>query len=162
MYKRQVLNIHQRIINQPKVTVAKLLKTLSTKEDKVWPLEKWPAMRFKKGLVEGAKGGHGPIGYFIKKIVPNESIEFQFTNPTGLMGIHKFEMKEIGEDKTEIKHTIDMKTNLIGTLQWNTFIRLLHDALIEDAFDKVENYFSPQTKETPWNWRVKFLRMLLK
>lgn len=158
----KVLNIHERIINQPKDAVAKLLTTLATKEDKIWPQEKWPAMRFKKGLVEGAKGGHGPIGYFVKKIVPDESIVFQFTNPTGLVGIHKFEMKEIGEHQTEIKHTIDVQTNWVGTLQWNTFIRLLHDALIEDAFDKLENHFSTHKKETPWNWRVKFLRMILK
>jgi len=144
----KVLNIHQRTIHQPIDAVAKLLTTLATKEDKVWPKEKWPSMRFKKGLVEGAKGGHGPIGYIVTKIVPDESIEFQFTNPTGLMGMHKFEMKEIGEDRTEVKHTIDMQTNLVGTLQWTTFIRSLHDALIEDAFDKVENHFSSEKKKT--------------
>jgi len=158
----KVLNIHHRIIHQPKAVVAELLKTLATKEDKVWPQEKWPAMRFKEGLVEGAKGGHGPIRYFVKSIVPEESIEFEFMKPTGLVGIHKFEMKEVGDGQTEIKHTIDMKTNLIGTVQWNTFIRVLHDALIEDAFDKVENHFSPQKKKTPWNRRVKFLRKILK
>lgn len=158
----KVLNIHHRIINQPKSALVELLKTLSTKEDKVWPHEKWPPMRFRKGLVEGAKGGHGPIGYFVKNIIPNESIEFQFTEPTGLIGIHKFEMKEINDNQTEIKHTIDMQTNLVGTLQWKTFIRVLHDALIEDAFDKVENYFSSEKKKTEWSGWVKFLRMLLK
>lgn len=158
----KVLNIHHRIINQPKTVVVELLKTLATKEDKIWPKEKWPAMRFKQGLIEGAKGGHGPIRYFVKKIVPDESIEFQFTKPTGLIGIHKFEMKEIGKNQTEIKHTIDMQTNAVGTLQWKTFIRVLHDALIEDAFDKVENHFSNQEKKTPWSWWVKLLRMILK
>ena len=55
-----------------------------------------------------------------------------------------------------------MQTNLVGTLQWKTFIRVLHDALIEDAFDKVENYFSSEKKKTEWSGWVKFLRMLLK
>ena len=71
-------------------------------------------------------------------------------------------MKEINDNQTEIKHTIDMQTNLVGTLQWKTFIRVLHDALIEDAFDKVENYFSSEKKKTEWSGWVKFLRMLLK
>ena len=158
----KVLNIHQRIIQQPKSALVKLLDTLATKEDKVWPQEKWPAMRFKDGLVEGAQGGHGPIEYFIKKIVPNESIEFQFTKPTGLKGIHKLELKSLDANQTEIKHTIDVTTNLVGTIQWKTFIESLHDALIEDAFDKVENQFSNQKKETKWGGRVKFLRMVLK
>jgi len=157
----KVLNIHYRIINQPKSVVAEFLKTLATKEDKVWPKETWPAMRFKDGLVEGANGGHGPIRYFVKKIMPDESIKFQFTKPTGLMGFHKLEMKEIGENQTEIKHTIDVQTNFVGTLQWNTFIRTLHDALIEDAFDKVENHFSTEKKKTTWSLWVKFLRIIL-
>jgi len=158
----KVLNIHHRIIEQPKASVAKLLDTLATKGDKVWLQEKWPAMRFKDGLIEGAKGGHGPIRYFIKKIVPNESIEFQFTKPTGLFGIHRLELKGLGVDRTEIKHTIDVQTNFVGTLQWISFIRVLHDALIEDAFDKVENHFSPHKKKTAWSWWVRFLRLILK
>jgi len=37
-------------------------------------------------------------------------------------------------------------------------IRWLHDALIEEAFDKVENYFTGNKKITPYNPWVKFLR----
>ena len=40
----KVINIHKRIINQPNDQISCLLDTLSTKEDKIWPYEKWPAM----------------------------------------------------------------------------------------------------------------------
>jgi len=109
-----------------------------------------------------ATGGHGPIGYTVKKMIPSELIEFEFTQPTGFHGIHKFEYKALSQNKTEVKHTIDINTNFLGTLQWISFVRVLHDALIEDAFDKIENKYSNTQKKTDWSLYVKFLRTLLK
>ncbi len=45
-------------------------------------------------------------------------------------------------------------------LTWPLVIRWLHDALIEDAFDKTENHFLSQKKVTSWSAWVKFLRWL--
>jgi len=50
--------------------VVELLNTLSTDNDKIWPKEKWPAMKFKGGINIGAKGGHGPIRYSVEKYNP--------------------------------------------------------------------------------------------
>lgn len=154
----KVLNIHKRIIHQPKTKVVELIKTLSTENDKIWPKEKWPAMKFKEGIKTGAKGGHGPIRYSVEKYNPNEVIQFRFSKPYGFNGIHKFEVTELAEEKTEIKHTIDMKTVGKGTLTWVLAIRSLHNALIEDGFDKIENHFSENQKSKEWNFWVKFLR----
>ncbi len=154
----RILNIHQRTLNQPKSKVTELLKTLSTKNDRIWPKEKWPEMKFKNGIQVGAKGGHGPIRYSVEKYNPNEIIQFRFSKPNGFNGIHKFEIKELDKEKTEIKHTIDMNTTGKGTLIWTFAIRSLHNALIEDGFDKLENNFSENQKSTPWNMWVKFLR----
>ena len=115
----------------------------------IWPKEKWPPMRFKDGLKVGAKGGHGPIKYIIEKYNPGEIIEFKFIKPSGFYGIHRFELKteksmensDVKQEKTEITHIIDMKTTGFGTILWIFFIRPLHNALLEDAFDKVENHF---------------------
>ena len=74
----KVINIHQREIQQPKKIIGQLISTLSSKEDNVWPTEKWPAMRFKDGLEEGSKGGHGPIRYVVKEYVIGEKIDFFF------------------------------------------------------------------------------------
>jgi hypothetical protein len=157
----KVLNIHKRIINLPKSKVSKLLETLSTENDKIWPNEKWPAMRFKNGIKIDAQGGHGPIRYCVEKYNPCEIIQFRFSKPNGFNGIHKFEIKELNNKQTEITHTIDMNTKGKGTLIWFFAIRPLHNALIEDGFDKLENNFSKVNKKTQWNIRVKIIRRQL-
>ena len=154
----EVLNIHKRIIEQPKIKVADLFETLATDNDKVWPSEQWPKMKFKEGVKEGSKGGHGPIRYTITKFIPKAYIQFEFTKPKGFNGYHQLEIKEFEMDKTEIKHTIKINTTGIGILTWALAVRWLHNALIEDAFDKVENQFSENHKRTAWSFWVKFLR----
>tara|TARA_R110002073_G_scaffold139232_2_gene289244 strand:+ start:21521 stop:22018 length:498 start_codon:yes stop_codon:yes gene_type:complete len=157
----KVLNIHTRIIEQPKAQLADCLATLSKPNDNLWPSEQWPAMRFKKGIEVGAKGGHGPIRYTVEEYDPSKCIQFRFTNPKGFDGIHKLELKEITNNKTQITHTIAMKTSGKATFNWIFAIRALHNALIEDGFDKLENKFSKDTKRSEWNWWVKLLRKQL-
>ncbi len=158
----KVINIHKRIIPESIDKVAGLLKTLATREDKIWPYEDWPPMRFKEGLKEGASGGHGPIGYTIAKYDPKALIRFVFSRPSGFNGIHQLEMTEQGPNQTMVRHIIDMTATGIGILSWTFGIRWLHDALIEDAFDKMENYFSDgPPKRTPWNLWVRILRKIL-
>ena len=157
----KVLNVHQREIQQPKEIISQLISTLSSKEDKVWPTEMWPAMRFKNGLKKESKGGHGPIRYFVKEYIIGESIEFIFLKPSGFNGAHKFEIFEIDKNTTLVKHTIKMKVSGKGLFLWLFAIRSLHDALLEDAFDKIENHFSKEKKKTNWSLKVKFLRKIL-
>tara|TARA_R110002050_G_scaffold56512_3_gene127163 strand:- start:124493 stop:124987 length:495 start_codon:yes stop_codon:yes gene_type:complete len=154
----KVLNIHKRTLNQPKSKVTKLLKTLSTENDRIWPKEKWPEMKFKDGIQVGTKGGHGPIRYTVEKYNPNEIIQFRFSSPKGFNGIHKFEILELDKERTEIKHTIDMHTTGKETLLWTFIIRSLHNALMEDSFDKLENNFSDKRKSTEWNMWVSFIK----
>lgn len=138
-----------------------LVKTLSMEDDRIWPNEKWPAMRFKAGIQVGAKGGHGPIRYSVEKYNPSEIIQFRFSKPIGFNGIHKFEIIELTDEETEIKHTIDMNTAGSGTIAWILAIRSLHNALIEDAFDRLENNFSDNQKSSNWNLWVRLLRKQL-
>lgn len=158
----QVVNIHKRTINQPKAQVVALLKTLSTKNDKVWPKDRWPAMRFKNGLKVGEKGGHGIIGYVIETFEIEERIVFRFLKPKGFNGIHKFEIKAMDAKSTEIKHSIIMETEGLATFKWIFVIRWLHDALIENAFDTVENNFLETKKFTKWSFWVRIWRYILK
>ena len=157
----RVINIHKRIIHQPKEKISKIFDSLSTKNDKLWPGEDWPPMVFKKGLTEGAIGGHGPIRYSIQKYTPGRFIEFKFLQPDGFNGLHKFEITEIKKDKTELKHTINMVLSGKGILTWYIAIKWLHNALLEDCLDKVENFFLTNKKRTNWNLWVFFLRRLL-
>ena len=187
-----VINIHKRTINQPKEKVSQLFKTLATANDLVWPYENWPAIKFKDGLQVGSKGGHGRVRYTIIDFIEGEFIKFQFSKPDGFNGTHALRIETIGENKTEIihetsmlktlsptaiinseqhvtvkkqsilSHEIRMNTSLKATFLWFFIIRWLHDALIEDAFDKVENYFSTKKKTTRYNAWVKYLRAVYK
>ncbi|MBN4057927.1 hypothetical protein JYT34_00620 [Olleya sp. AH-315-K02] len=158
----KVLNVHKRIIGQPKENVSKLLETLSTKDDKIWPNEKWPAIRFKNGLKIGSRGGHGIIRYTIVDYIEGEHIKFRFTKPKGFHGTHEFNIIEHNLNQVEINHIIKMKTSGVAIFTWPFAIRWLHDALIENAFDNIENSFSTTKVKTKWNFWVKFLRFILK
>ncbi|GJM32215.1 MAG: hypothetical protein DHS20C18_12160 [Saprospiraceae bacterium] len=158
----KVTNIHTRTIPSPKEKVAELFGTLASKNDQIWPIDKWPRMKFKEGLKVGATGGHGPIRYSVEQYIPGAFIRFKFSQPKGFDGFHQFEIKDLDKHTTVIKHTIDMQTSGKGSLAWVLVIRWLHDALIEDAFDKIENHFTTEKKETQWNIWVKLLRYLAK
>lgn len=157
----KVLNVHSRTINAPKHEVVKLLETLSTENDVIWPSENWPRMKFKGGIQVGAKGGHGPIRYSVEKYNPNEIIQFRFSRPLGFSGIHKFDIKELPGNKTEVSHVIDMDTDIGGTIKWVCAVRSLHNALIEDGLDKMENHFIKDKKSSEWNLWVRFLRFMI-
>ncbi len=159
----EVLNIHQRKIQVSKERIIELFSTLATKEDKIWPNENWPKMQLKNGLQNGSKGGHGPIRYQVIEYKPSSSISFKFQKPEGFNGIHKFEISELGLNETQIKHTIKMKTSsMVATFKWLLAIKWLHDALIEDAFDKIQNQLGHKKEKTEWNFWVKTLRAVMK
>ena len=154
----QVINIHKRIVYQPKEKVSLLFKTLASSEDLVWPNENWPSMKFKDELKVGSKGGHGLIRYTIIDFKAGEYIKFQFSKPEGFNGTHELKISPISKDETEICHEIKMQTSLKATFFWIVIVSWLHDALIEEAFDKVENYFAIHKKVTKYNAWVNFLR----
>lgn len=158
----QVINIHMRIINQPIISVSKLLETLAKEDDKIWAREKWPAILFKDGLKIGSKGGHGIIRYKIIDYVEGKHIRFQFMKPKGFNGTHEFNIIGINSNKVEINHVITMKTSGFAIFSWLFVIRWLHDALIEDAFDKIENQFSAVKTITKYSVWVILLRAYYK
>lgn len=158
----KAINIHSRTIGQPMAKVSQLFKTLATQEDLIWPYENWPAIRFKDGLRVGSHGCHGRIRYTIIDFREGEYIKFQFTKPEGFNGTHELKISEIDKNTTEITHEIRMKTTFKASLLWIFVIRWLHDALIEEAFDKVENHFQNNKKKTTYNFWVKQLRTYYK
>ncbi|WP_296385762.1 hypothetical protein [Winogradskyella sp.] len=135
-----------------------LFKTIATSNDLVWPYENWPAMRFKDGLKIGRKGGHGRVRYTIIDFNKGDYIKFKFSKPDGFNGTHELRIEEITLGKTEISHEIRMNTSFKATFFWIFIIRWLHDALIEDAFDKIENYFLIEKKQPKHSNWVEFLR----
>ncbi|WP_299228779.1 hypothetical protein [uncultured Psychroserpens sp.] len=159
----RVINIHKRTIHQSEVKVSGLFKTLATSEDDIWPKDKWPAIRFKNGLRVGNSGGHGRIRYTVIEFVPGKHIKFEFNKPDNFTGTHELKIYSLDVQCTEIVHKIEMDTTSIkATLLWCLIIRWLHDALIEDAFDNVENYFFSHKKDLKYSLWVILLRQIYK
>nr|WP_294937871.1 hypothetical protein [uncultured Flavobacterium sp.] len=157
----KIINIHKRVLSQPKHEVAKLFRTLGTENDLMLATDKWSPLKLDKGLQVGSKGGHGPIKYFVTDFQEDNSITFQF-DLTGFNGFHKFHLTELETNRTELSHIIDMTTTGAASIKWALAIRWLHDAYIEDAFDKVENHFTENKKSSQWSWWVVTLRKIMK
>ena len=157
----KVINIHRRTIEKPAAEIVQLFGTLASENDRMLATDKWPAMKLDRGLQVGSKGGHGPIKYFITDYQPGKSITFQF-DMTGFDGFHRFDIIPSGAHQTQIVHVIDMNTTGFATLKWALAIRWLHDAFIEDAFDKVENQFTRTQKRSEWIWWVRVLRRIMR
>lgn len=156
----KVHNLHTRIIPQPRHTLGLLMATLATKKYQMLATDKWPRMRLDKGLVPGSRGGHGPIRYFVSEYNEGESITFTF-DMKGFNGFHQFELIELDDERTQLSHTIEMKTSGWATIKWALAIRWLHDAFIEDAFDRVEGHFNPKIQHGEWSWWVKVMRWMM-
>lgn len=117
-------------------------------------------MKLNNGLQISSEGGHGPIKYFLKRKQNCELIEFQFTKPKGFIGVRRFEIKPRAKGITLIIHTIEMRTKGIDSLKWAFAIRWLHDALIEDCFDKLERNLGISQSISKHSRWVVFLRFL--
>jgi hypothetical protein len=156
----KIYNRHERRISAPPDEVGSLLDSLSGPTDRLWPADDWPAMKFDTSLREGARGGHGPVRYCVTEYAPGRRVVFQFEGgglTGGLDGRHFFEVIP-RRDCTLIRHVVDADCDL---RMWCILIGPMHDALIEDAFDRVEQRlhggFAKQSRWSPW---VRFLRKM--
>jgi len=129
-----VRNLHEREFPLPSAKVGALIDTLASREDRLWPIAKWPRMRFDRPLSVGVSGGHGPVRYSIEEYRPGQSVRFRFTAPSGFDGTHRFEI-ERRESATILRHVIEMHTTGAALLSWPLFFRPMHDACLEDCLD---------------------------
>jgi hypothetical protein len=152
-----VENVHARDLPVAAEAAQSLLRMLAAKDDLLWPWARWPAMRFKDGLIVGAHGGHGPIRYRIEAIEPSR-IQFAFTGPRGFDGFHRYELDATGDARCRLTHRLRMRTSGPALLTWPLLFRPLHDALIEDSLDRAEAW----ARGTAWQKRPlgAYVRML--
>ena len=129
-----VRNLHERAFSLPLATVGALIDSLASREDRLWPVGKWPPMRFDRTLAVGAVGGHGPIRYSVEEYRPGQSILFRFSAPRGFNGTHRFEVGE-REGKTVLRHVIEMLATGPALLSWPLLFLPLHDACLKDCLD---------------------------
>ncbi len=155
----QVRNEHRRVINLSLEETRQLFATLASENDRWWPHEEWPAMFFKEGKKVQSYGGHGIIRYFTNH-TSTDAIEFTFKRPKGFHGVHGFKLTQKSESQTEVFHYIHMQAKDSGLLKWVLAIRPLHDALMENCFDKLEGLRNDDTKKMPYSMYVRLIRRL--
>ena len=161
---KAVLNIHERRLPISPEIAGQILDSVSSSDDLLWPNERWPPMVLDRGLAPGSRGGHAMVCYEVAEHVPGKRVEFQFRPMRRLSrfcGRHYFEVLPRG-GQTILRHTIDVDTDFASWVQWKLVVEHLHDALIEDAFDKMErNAGMPVPHRSRWPLRVRFLRWLI-
>ena len=119
-------------------------------------------MRFDRPLAVGAIGGHGPVRYSVEEYHPSQSIVFRFSAPRGFNGTHRFEVEE-RQGKTVLRHVIEMHTTGMALLSWPLAIRSLHNAAIEDCFDKAAISLKADLPHPArWPFYVRLLRALMR
>ena len=157
----RVINIHDREYPTASQEVGRLLDSLSSRNDLLWPHHLWPRMKFDKPLSIKAAGGHGPIRYYVEKYEPGKIVEFHFTGPNGFDGFHGYEVIELDNNRTMLRETLKMNARGIVSISWPLIFRPLHDALIEDSLTCAGVQLGLEPKISKWSWRVKFLRWVL-
>lgn len=156
-----VVNIHERTYAAPAAEVAAVVATLASTDDRFWPSECWPRMRFDRGLVPGARGGHGPVRYRVESVDPASEIVFRFTGPSGFDGGHALTLTSPSTTETVLRHEIRVHPRGWARLTWPLFFRPMHDALLEEAFDKTARELGspPETPHRRSAW-VRLLRLV--
>jgi hypothetical protein len=157
----RIVNLHRREYSIPMNELGRLLDSLSSKNDQLWPHHLWPRMEFDKQLSVGAIGGHGPIRYRVKEYEVGKHVRFQFTRPFGFNGYHEYKVICNGNGNTELRQLLVMKINGMALLSWPLIFRPLHDALIEDSLTCAEVRLGLEPQITPWSWWTRSLRWLL-
>jgi hypothetical protein len=148
-------NVHERRIAAPAAQVGALLDTLASSDDRFWPHENWPAVRFDRPLQVGATGGHGTGPYTVTSYAPGKHIRFEFGGERD--GYHEFTLEEAGDNISLLRHTMKAKLTVRSAYRWYVRIRPLHNALIEDLLDKVEGQLSHL--DSPQLWSARVMRM---
>jgi hypothetical protein len=95
-------------------------------------------MRLDRPLGVGAKGGHGPVRYEVERYEPGRLVLFRFTGPEGFHGHHCFSVETDTPQSALLKHELTITPRGPAVITWPIFFSPLHDALIEESFDRAE------------------------
>lgn len=130
-------NVHTRVTDGTLADAARLLESLGTAEDRMWPRDRWPRIRLDQGLAVGSRGGHAGVRYRVLDVEPGRRVRFVFEADSRplLAGWHEFRVDPIGADGLEWTHELVLEN---PSLQVRTGLIPLHNALLEDLFDQVE------------------------
>lgn len=153
-----IRNVHERNLRANINDVAALLYCLASENDRLWPKDRWPAMKLSNGLVQGSVGGHGFVRYSVAN-VDQHGVVFRFDERIGLRGTHRFELEETAGGGCVIRHVLEGESLGLMRIGWPLVVRSLHDALVEDGLDNaVRELDGEPVKKRSMTSRVRLLR----
>src|SRR5690625_3273095 len=154
----RVDNVHSRVFPTDSLEqVGALIDGLAGDDDRFWPRQNWPAMRFDRPLAVGASGGHGPIRYDVAEYQPRRRVRFAFTKPAGLHGYHEWAARPVAGG-CELRHRLVADTTGWPALSWPLIWPSMHDALIADALDNAAAHVGAASRPARWAGYVGALR----
>ena len=154
-----VHNVHERFVPAAPEAVGALLATLGGADDAVWPRDDWWPMELDRQVGEGAVGGHSDIRYAVETYEPGRRVVFRFDPSCGLAGTHTFDVQPRPAGAV-LRHDLTARALGPTRLLWPLVIRSIHDAVVEDAFDRVHERFVPGRRRTAWSPYVRLLRRM--
>ena len=158
-----IVNLHHRALAAPPEEAGRLIDSLASDDDRLWPRDSWPAMRFDRPLGVGARGGHAFVRYRVVQYLPGERITFAFDPRIGVSGTHTFEVVPRRDGGSELRHAMEASAHGRVRLTWPLAIRWLHDACLEDALDRAETALgSPPERPARWSPWVRLLRRAMR
>ncbi|WP_246063648.1 hypothetical protein [Nonomuraea longispora] len=97
----------------------------------------------------------------VEQVVDVIAGRFTFTGPRGFDGFHEYAVSA-EHDHTMLGHALAMSTHGPARLTWLLTFRPLHDALIEDSFDRAEHTVTGiVARPARWSATVRRLRLRL-
>lgn len=139
--------MHERELDASAARVGRLIDSLASDDDRLWPGERWPPMTMDPALQVGANGGHGPVRYSVCDYEPGRRVCFRF-DPRMFEGRHWFEVVT-RDRRTVLRHVVEGSPRGIMRVAWPPAMRYMHDAAVEDALDRAEAVL----RDEPWEPR---------
>ena len=163
----KILNINSRQLVSSLGEAGTLIDSLSSNNDRLWPRDTWPPMKFDRELKVGANGGHGPVRYEVVEYVPGRKVLFRFNAKrgpcVGLKGNHGFHIESESGGNIVLKHILEGDCYGAMALRWTLVFEPLHNALIEDALDRAELVLTGKIiSAAKWGIKVNLLRAVVR
>lgn len=155
-----VSNVHRRFVAAPVTVVGPLLERVADPAGGIWPATHWWPMVLDRGLVVGARGGHGSIRYRVSGYEPGRWVRFTF-HPGLVDGYHEVTVREV-PGGSEVTHVVSGRLQGRMRWLWPLAVRWLHDALLEDLLDNWERAATGSVAvPRRWPLGVRLLRRLV-
>ncbi|MBV8062837.1 MAG: SRPBCC family protein [Nevskia sp.] len=133
----KVLNVHERRIARPLGEVFGELAALGTERDRIWPEPRMPLRRTPGPMRVGTtRERHGGIRAVLESYQENTRIVWRVDLPF-LRGTHAFEVRQLGQGSTLVRHTVDARLPWWFAPVWRLRIAGLHDRILEALLDRL-------------------------